>query len=499
MMKKKKIEGLKVLVIGAEMWPYASVGGLSRFIYNLPKALINQGVDCRVFMPKYGKIDTQAFELEIQKLQIKMPDKDFGKEVTCNVLVHQLDGITTYFLENQEYYELRANEYGYIDDPIRWGLLQRGVWEFLKVSDWIPDIIHCNDWQTGLVSEYFVDEYKQLKELKNIKTVFTMHNLRFQAGYDHNFVTEVDFDSGRTKIPAITSKEFEKLNSVRRGIMYSDALTTVSPTYAKEILTPDFGESQERLLNELRYKLHGILNGIDYSDFDTAEDDSLASNFKVGEWNNRSQNKAALQERFMLDKNPNAPLFVISYRLTDQKGLSLVTAVIETILNEFDAQLIVNGDGETGFKSFFRYLSEKYPNQVGVNLSYDEQLPRMLFAGGDFLLHPSKFEPCGIVQLEAMRYGCIPIVREVGGLADTVIEGETGFTFKNFNEQSLLITISRAVEIYKHEELVNSLRKACMEQDFSWDNSAKKYIKIYNEISGAQAEITTMSSDQQFT
>jgi starch synthase len=486
-MKKNRvieiIKPLKVLFIGAEMWPYASVGGLSRVMFNLPQALVDLGVDARVLIPKYGKINTNVYKMKpvFKDLRVSVGGKD---DLICNVLTHQIpDGPLTYFLENEEYFELRANEYGYADDAIRWGVLQKGAWEFISQNqEWIPDIVHFNDWQTGLMANYFANEYRECEELKHIKTVFTIHSLRFQAIYDHTFVSDLDSDKGKSKIPGILSEDFWKLNSVKRGIAYADHVTTVSPTYAKEILTKEFGEGLGELLIENKAKLTGILNGIDFSDFDPETDPALHKNFRSGEWKKRQENKVFLQEKFGLEINPQIPIFIISYRLTEQKGLDLVMSIMETMLSEFKTQLIVNGDGESIYKKYFNSLKDKYPNQVGLNMQFDENLPRLLFAGGDILIHPSRFEPCGIVQLEAMRYGCVPLVRRVGGLADTVIDRENGFTFDKFEANSLLITMSRAYELFKHEELFDEMRTDCMLNNFSWHSAAKKYLRLYKKL-----------------
>jgi starch synthase len=474
--------------VGSEVWPYASAGGLSRVTSYLPKALIKQGIDARIMMPKYGKIDSQKYKFKkvIDQLKVPTGSGEKSSNLICNVLSHQLpNSPITYFLENQEYYELRANVYAYADDHIRWGLLQRGLWEFLKVyNDWTPDIIHCHDWHTALTANYFQQEYKEIEKLEHIKTIFTIHNLGFQAPYDHRFISELDYDDGKAPIPDLMSPEYAKLNSMRRGIIYSDLITTVSPTYAKEILTKEYGEGLDPLLREVRGKLVGILNGLDYDDYDPLTDVNIFENYRKGEWVSRSENKLRLQDSFALKKGLEHPMFGISYRLTPQKGLDLILEVIETIIQEFDAQLVVNGDGDAEYKTFFLELSRKYPENVGINLAFDEKLPRQIFAGADFLLHPSKFEPCGIVQMEAMAYGCIPIVHKVGGLADTVTDGENGFVFSEFKPNSLLVTCARTVEALKYKEVINPIRLSCMKQDFSWEVAAERYLRNYKQLVG---------------
>lgn len=481
---------LRVLMVGAESWPYASAGGLSRVVAYLSQELLRQGVDARVMIPKYGKIDSTKYKFKTVVHQLKVPSGQDKKDpvLICNVLMHQRpNGPITYFLENREYYELRANIYEYADDHIRWGLLQKGVWKFLEeYTDWVPDLIHCHEWQSGLVPNYWRQIYKNIEHLSNMKFVFTINNLKFQAPFDHRFVSELDFDSGKAQIPSFFSKDFAKLNSMRRGILYSDLVTAVSPTYAEEILTEKYGEGLDSLLREVKNKLVGILDGLDYKDYNPLTDINIEQNYKRGEWQSRMVNKLFLQKKFGLEEGEDIPVFGLSYRLTSQKGLDLVMETLPTVIEEFKAEYVVNGDGDSKYKQFFLDMAKKYPTRVGINMSYDEKIPRQIFAGADFLLHPSKFEPCGIVQMEAMAYGCIPIVRKVGGLADTVVDRETGFVFTAFKPSSLLVTIARAIEVYNHREIVNKMRTACMRTDFSWKVSTEKYLRNYKLLLGVK-------------
>jgi starch synthase len=478
-----------VLFVGSEMWPYASAGGMSRVLYYLPQALTKLGVDARVFIPKYGKMDQTKFKLKkvYDQLHVPLGDEHDKNDIICNVLTNQQPGgPVTYFLENQEYYELRANVYGYSDDHIRWGVLQKGMWEFLHEGNWIPDIIHCNDWHTGLVANFFDSQYRKEEKLESVKTVFTIHNLIYQAPFDHRFMAEQDKDMGLSPVPGLMSAKFGKLNSMRRGIIYSDLITAVSPTYVSEILTEEYGEGLDSLLLENKSKLIGIINGLDYGDYNPRTDTNLEQNYKKGEWISRAMNKSALQKQFALEVRDDIPMYGISYRLTPQKGLDLIIETIETIMEEFEAQLVVNGDGDDKYKEYFFNLAKKYPKQVAVNLQFNEKLPRLIFAGADFLLHPSKFEPCGIVQMEAMAYGCVPIVRKVGGLADTVTDGENGFVFTKFEANALLVTLARSAEVFKHKEVINKMRTTCMNEDFSWKVSAEKYLRSYKDLIGVK-------------
>ncbi len=479
---------MKVLIIATEQTPYSTVGGLGRVTYFLAKELLRMGNDVRVMVPRYGKIDLSKWYLHMTLEGLQVPTQYGFNNLICNVKRSEYEGITTYFLENQEYYELRANEYGYFDDPQRFALLCRGALEFIKHpgNDWVPDVIHSNDWQTGLVGQMLSTWYKDDPRLSHIVTLFTIHNLFYQGMYDHRFVSDLDYDDGKSDIPDFYSPRLSKINMMRRGIMYADIVNTVSPTYAAEILTEEYGEGLQRLLQEVRTKLFGILNGIDYEEFNPETDKLVVENFSKDSIEIRKKNKVALQKEFQLPEDEDIPILCISNRLDKQKGLDLVTQIIEPVLNEYaPVQFIVNGGGDNTFREFFSKLAKKYPLQVGVNLNPNFTLPRHIFSGGDIILLPSRFEPCGMTQMEAMRYGCIPLVRRTGGLSDTVEDYEpvsesgTGFVFVNYDSYALFGSIVRSLETYKHTEHWNSLVRRAMAQDFSWTKSAREYVKLY--------------------
>jgi starch synthase len=479
---------MKVLIIATEQTPYATVGGLGRVAYFLSKEFLRMGIDVRVMIPRYGKIDLARWRMESVYEGLEVPTQSGFNSLICNVKKCEYEGITTYFLENQEYYELRANEYGYFDDSQRFTLLCRGALEFLKHphNDWIPDVIHTNDWQTGLVGQMLATWYKDDPRLSKIVTLFTIHNLFYQGMYDHRFVSDLDYDDGKSDIPDFYNPRLSKINMMRRGIMYSDIVNTVSPTYASEILTEEYGEGLQRLLQEVRTKLFGILNGIDYSEFNPETDKLVIENYSIDTIEIRKKNKLALQKEFQLPEDETIPILCISNRLDKQKGLDLVVQIIEPILDEYaPVQFIVNGGGDNTFREYFAKLAKKYPGQVGVNLNPNFTLPRHIFSGADIILLPSRFEPCGMTQMEAMRYGCIPLVRRTGGLADTVEDYEptghtgNGFVFSNYDQYALFGSIVRALETYKHGDEWSSLVKRAMGQDFSWTKSAREYMKMY--------------------
>ncbi|OGM97346.1 MAG: hypothetical protein A2735_03180 [Candidatus Yanofskybacteria bacterium RIFCSPHIGHO2_01_FULL_41_21] len=487
-----KNKNLKILFVASEAGPFAKVGGLGEVMFSLPRSLRRLGHDARVMIPRYLSVDQEKFNLKTVMEGLKVPTGGEYEPLVCNVKMFdsvEADGNSpapTYFLENEEYYEKRANVYGYSDDSIRWALLCRGALEFVKASEWKPDIIVASDWQTGLIPNYLHTTYKEDPDLKNIAVLFSIHNIGFQASFDHHFITEMDYDSGQAEIPSIYDPKFLKLNFMRRGVMYADVINTVSPTYAQEITTPEYGEMLQDLLSERRGILYGILNGIDYEEWNPATDDNLNFKFNHKALGERDKNKSVLQRKFNLPEDEHAFLIGIVSRLVDQKGFDMLMTCGDSLLNNFNIQLIVIGTGDGKYITFFEELRKKHPNKLGIHLSFDAILPRLLYGGADAILIPSKYEPCGLTQMEAMRYGAVPIVRKTGGLADSVqdfdLEKNTGdgFVFENYDNYALLGTIIRAMEINKHKVIWKKMQERAMKKDFSWDRSAGEYAKILN-------------------
>lgn len=489
----KTKESLKILFVATEAAPFVKIGGLGSVIYSLPRALRELGYDVRVMIPKYLSVDESVHKLKLdcEGLEVPTENENEPTHLVCNVKRYDpekegVDSVTTYFLENQEYYEQRANVYGYADDAIRWALLCRGTLEFIRSrADWVPDVIVSSDWQTGLVSNLLKTIYKSDPILSKVASVFTIHNLYFQAIFDHKFVSEMDFDDGHSPIPAFNSPRLENINFMRRGIIYSDVINTVSPNYAKEIMTKEYGELLDDLLRERRAVLSGILNGIDYGLWNPETNKNIESSYNSEHLDKRAINKIALQERFRLPSDKNAFIVAVVGRLTKQKGFGLFPHIIETLLTELPIQLIVVGEGEGDFMNFFHNLESKYPDKVATHLKFDNVLPHLVFAGADVVLVPSQFEPCGLTQMEAMRMGTIPIVRKTGGLADSVEdynpnkETGTGFTFERFDSASLMISFVRAFENFRDKEKWRELQKRAMAEDFSWISSAKKYTALF--------------------
>ncbi|MCK5044514.1 glycogen synthase [Candidatus Parcubacteria bacterium] len=477
----------KILFVGAEAAPFAKRGGLGDVLFSLPKALKKFGHDARVMIPRYGTIDQEKYQLkmELEGLKIATGEKPDSPYLICNVKKYQGDGTaTTYFLENMEYFEKRANIYGYSDDVVRWGLLCKGTLEFLKKSEWVPDIIICADWHTGLLPNYLKTVYKDDPILAGISSIFSIHNINYQGMSDFRFIKEEEKDYGQQMIPDFFSPKLLKINWMRRGIMYADLITTVSPTYAQEILTHKCGEGLDELLKTKSGRLYGILNGLDYNFFNPEKDPYIPVNFNSHTIEKRKENKLHLQRHFVLPQNPDIFTIGIVSRLIEQKGFDLVMKMMEKLMENINFQFIILGDGDTRYKSFFQDMAKKYPDRVGCNLSFDAVLPHLVFAGVDVVLVPSRFEPCGLTQLQAMRYGAIPIVRKTGGLADTVNDFDpntrqgNGFVFDNYDPYALFAAIVRAKMVYKQKIIWNQLTKRIMEEDFSWKKSAKEYCKL---------------------
>lgn len=489
-----------------EASPFVKAGGLGSVMFALPRALKKMGYDARLMIPRFAGVDSEKFKMEMVMEGLQVPTDSVSENenepayLTCNVKKYATKDngsvvgqspVTTYFLENLEYYEKRSNIYGYSDDAVRWALLSRGVLEFLRVhEEWTPDILVTSDWQTGFLCNYLRTAYKDDPKLRNIASVFMIHNLYYQGIFDHHFVSEMDYDDGQSVMPNFFDPRLLKINGMRRGIMHADMITTVSPTYAKEILTPAYGELLDGLLRERRSRVYGILNGIDYEEYNPAADRYLAQNYNQDNLDLRSRNKAELQARFGLDADRNKFLIAIASRFSEQKGFDLLFPVMDVIMRELDIQLAVLGSGEGKYMGFFQDLEKKYPGQVGTHLTFDDIMPHIIHGGADAVLIPSKFEPAGLTQLEAMRYGAIPIVRKTGGLADTVednnplINAGTGFTFNDFDSQAMMLAIARAFENYRQKSVWRNIQKKAMSRDFSWDKSAREYAHIFALASG---------------
>jgi len=470
---------MKVLFAASEALPFAMSGGLADVAGALPKALRKRVIGCRVVMPLY---ETVSEELRSQMrfvTSITVPVA--WRRQYCGIFEAKVGSVTYYLLDNQYYFK-RPNLYGYYDDAERYAFFSRAVLEILPYIDFKPDIIHCNDWQTGMVPVYLDMFYKFDPFYANIKTVFTIHNIQYQGKYGHDLLEDV---LGLPKENSDVVDYDGCVNIMKGAIMCSDKITTVSPTYSKEILDPYYSHGLDYVLKDKQDKLTGIVNGIDVDVYNPETDAMIFKNFSASDMSGKAVNKAELQKALKLPERADVPLIGIVSRLVEHKGFDLVKAVFEELLQE-DVQFAILGSGEWTYETFFYEMSKKYPEKVGLKLGFVPDLAHKIYAGADIFLMPSKSEPCGLAQMVALRYGTIPIVRETGGLNDTIKDSGdglgNGFTFKNYNAHEMKDTILRAVDGYKNKEGWEILKNRAVSCDNSWNASAGSYISLYKEL-----------------
>jgi len=491
----KKSKGLKILFVATEAAPFVKIGGLGEVLFALPKALRELGHDARVMIPKYASIPAEKFSFKPLIDGIDIGGNTTDRPIICNIRTLDQkndEPVQSYFLENQEYFEQRGSVYGYDDDAARWAVLCRGALEFVRSehNDWKPDIIVASDWQGGLIPNLMKTDYKNDPIISNIAVVFSIHNLHYQGMFDHHHISELDYDDGQSPVPHVGDPRLFKANFMRRGIRYADVVNTVSPNYAKEITTPEYGELLNNILQERRARVFGILNGIDYTTNDPMINPHVEYKYNIKTLDERKKNKIFLQRKFNLEENVDVPIFAIVSRLSSQKGLDLLADTIEPLLNNYKMQLIILGTGESRYLSFFEDLEKRHP-QVATHLSFDRALPHTIYAGADVIMVPSKFEPSGLTQMEAMRYGALPLVRKTGGLADSVKQympadkdndaTGTGFVFDNYDKFAFFGTMVQAIETFKYKEDWRGIQKRAMSSNFSWSKSANEYIDLFNK------------------
>ncbi|TVY11676.1 glycogen synthase GlgA [Paenibacillus cremeus] len=480
---------MKVLFAASEAVPFVKTGGLADVIGSLPKELAKLGVDVRVILPKYHDIPEHFVEQmeQVVAFQLQMG----WRNLFCGIrqLVHE--GITYYFIDN-EYYFNRTGCYGYGDDAERYAFYCRAVLDAIQHLDFMPDVIHCHDWQASMIPVLYRAHFSYQPEYAHIKTVVTIHNLRYQGTFSKDAFKDY-FALGDEHFGGYALEMHGGASFLKGGLLYSDYITTVSPTYAEEIQTPYFGENLDGLLRSQAHRLTGIINGIDYEEFDPMSDPRLEIHFRDS-LVKKQQSKMKLQERLGLPVNKDVPLIALVTRLVDQKGLSLIDRVISELM-ALDAQWVVLGTGDQQFEQLFQWAANTFPDKLSAQIRFDEPLARQIYAGSDLFLMPSLFEPCGIGQLIAMRYRSVPIVRETGGLKDTVQPyneetGEgTGFSFANYNAHDMLYTVERAVQLYREPEVWSRLMANIKKKDFSWRKSAQQYAALYENLQSAEAAI----------
>ena len=455
-------------------------GGLGDVAGSLPKALRKRLVGCRVVMPLYSGIKQELRDQMQFITHITVPVS--WRRQYCGIFEAKIGGVIFYFIDN-EYYFKRDGIYGHYDDAERFAFFSRAILEIIPHIDFKPDIIHTNDWQTALVPVYYSTMYANREGYEGIKNIFTIHNIQYQGVYGKEILGDV-FGLGEQHEQLLDFGG--TLNLMKGAIECADVVTTVSPTYAEEILDPWFSHGLDPILRERQYKLHGILNGIDTDIYNPETDKAIAKNFSAKDPAGKKEDKADLQREFSLPVRDDVPIIGMVSRLVSHKGLDLVKAVLDELLSTTDVQLVVLGTGDWEYENFFREIEARYPGKVGLRIAFIPDLARKIYAGCDMFLMPSKSEPCGLSQMLALRYGTLPIVRETGGLKDSITDsgdGEgNGFTFANYNAHELYEACWRAKEGYWQKDGWPVLVRRAMECDFSWSNSAKSYEGLYNEV-----------------
>ena len=458
---------MKVLFLTSEADPFIKTGGLADVAGSLPKELVKKGVDIRVCMPLYSSID-QAYRKKMKKIKEFYVDLDW-KHQYAGVYSLKWDNVEFYFIDNLEYFD-RPNAYGYDDDAERFIYFSKAATLLGKEIDFKPDIIHANDWHTALVNIYVNDFRKGDEFFDDVRCLFTIHNLKYQGVFDSGYLTLTGLDGYYFNEHDL--KYFDAINFMKGGIVHSTAFNTVSENYADEIKYSFYGEGLDGVIREYPGKLSGIVNGIDYDVWNPKTDKNIYENYDLKSLNKKLENKTNLQKEYGLPVNPDVPMIAICSRLTSMKGFDLVRYILDELLQEM-----------------FKYFEWKYPDKVAARIYYDGKESHELYAASDLFMMPSISEPCGISQLIAMRYGSLPIVREAGGLKDTVkpynkYTGEgTGFSFENINAHELLFASKNAIDLYKNnKEAFNKLIENAMNEKNDWEESSKKYIDLYESI-----------------
>lgn len=477
----------KILFVSSEAVPYIKTGGLADVVGSLPKYFDRNEYDVRVMLPKYACMDA-AFLPNLRFVCHFYVNLNWRKQYV-GILESEYRGIHYYFVDNEFYFAGSSPYNNIYEDVEKFAYFSKAVLASLPYIDYAPDVIHCHDWQTGLVPVYLHTAFGDDNFYAGIKTVFSIHNLKFQGRWRIREVIDI------TGLPEqiFNDKELEsygEANYLKGGVVYADAVTTVSPSYANEITTQEGGEGLHGLMNARRNVLHGILNGIDYDEFNPQTDPYIESNFSSKSvLSGKKANKAALQKELGLSVRESAFVIGIVSRLTEQKGFDLVSYIMDDLVSQLDVQIVILGTGESKFENVFHHFHSQYPDKVSAYIGYSEEKAHKIYASADAFLMPSLFEPCGLSQMMSMRYGTIPIVRETGGLKDTVQaynEYEntgTGFSFCNFNADDMKYVVEYAYHVFRDERKAwEDMMQRAMAQDFSWNKSAGEYEKLYDSL-----------------
>ncbi len=472
---------MNILYVAAEAAPFIKTGGLADVAGSLPLSIKKLGHDIRVVLPLHSTIK-QEYKDKMKKIGEYYVDLNWRSQYV-GIMTLKLNNVVFYFLDN-EYYFNREHPYGEFDDGERYAYFSKAVTMLPKEIDFKPHVIHSNDWHSALVNLFVHEFEKGDKYYSDIKKVFTIHNLKYQGIFSPSVLGEIMGVSDEY-LSEDSIKYYDSINYMKAGIVYSDAITTVSKSYADEIKYGFFGEGLEGVLSYHSHKLTGIINGIDYDVFNPKKDPNIVYNYDYTNVKDKYKNKRELQKTYKLPQKKNIPIISIVSRLVDMKGIDLISHVIDELM-QLDIQIIVLGTGDEKYEELFKHFQDRYPSKLSANIYFSETEAHKIYAGSDIFLMPSMIEPCGLSQLISLRYGTVPIVREVGGLKDTVIpynkytnEGN-GFTFKNYNAHELLFKIKEAVDIYKKDKKTwESMIVRGMKSDNSWEHSSKEYIELY--------------------
>ena len=475
----------KLLFVGAEVMPFAATGGLGDVLGSLPQALAASGeTDVRVVLPLYDAV-SPAWRKQMKQEAIFYVHLAW-REQYCGVFSLKKDGVTYYFIDN-EYYFKRPALYGFFDDGERYAYFCMAAMELIHRLEFYPDVLHAHDWQAALSVVYLNCIYRNRRGYENIRTVFTIHNIEYQGCYDFSILGDV-FSLGENEHSLMEHDGC--INLMKAAVECADRVTTVSPRYAQEIQTAEYAHKLDSCLCRNAHKLGGILNGIDYKYYDPKNDKAIAAGFGVRSLGGKVKNKLALQKEVGLPEREDVPMLSVISRLASHKGLDLIAECIYDVVMNNDVQLVILGKGEERYEQFFLNLQACFPNKVRALITYDRDLSKRIYAATDIFIMPSKSEPCGLSQMIASRYGAVPVVRETGGLYDSIkpfwMEGKTmhgnGFTFANYSSLELGDRIGAALELYHDKELYKKLVVKIMKTDFSWAVSAEKYLELYNEL-----------------
>lgn len=483
------MKSFKICFISSEITPFAKTGGLADVSGALGKYLSNEGHEVRLIMPLYSAMDTTKYEL-LPVEYARNTKLWFGDiEVTFSVFTAKLpqSKAETYFIHSPHYYNRWSLYTDDHDEYLRFAILNRAALELCQLMEWGPDIFHCNDWQTGLIPVYLKTIYSWNKLFNKSKTVMTIHNIGYQGNFNADIISKLGLERYYDWFDANELYQ-GRINYLRTGVIHADTITTVSKTYAKEILTGFYGEGLQNTLMARRSDLEGILNGVDYEEWNPETDSTIPFNYSISNLAGKMKNKKRLLKQLGLSFKVNAPVLGMITRLTDQKGIDLLKDTMEKILSEFDIRLIVLGSGEHSYEQYLYYLQQTFRDKVIFYLGYNFQLSHLIEAGSDIFLMPSKYEPCGLNQIYSLKYGTVPVVRKTGGLADTVefynweTQGGTGFVFEHYDTDSLYWALRHAIQTFSDKTTWKKLMIRGMKMDFSWDKQIPKYIGLYDKL-----------------